>query len=149
MSEIHVSELYLAATNSLASEASATNTYEKMVASAMVYSDIKEFKAKVKHIEDIIKDEFSLTSMPNPWRSAKSVCYTAMSLGIPFLDDNCVVKGKSQLQFEIKEHKRVASDVELTPFDKARKGLDIIVRHFNDLTTVEQASLKAIIAGLW
>jgi len=144
MSEIHDSDLYAAATNALASEASAINTFEKIVSFAMSCLDVSDFKTQLYDVEKVIKEEYSLTSMPSPWRSAKSVCLSAFSFGISFLNENSVPKGKTRLQAEIKA--ATSTESEETPWNKAMKGANIIARNFSSLTPKEQESLKSLVA---
>ena len=48
-------------------------------------------------------EEYKLTSMPNAWRSAKSVVLGAMAKGISLMDDNFNIKGKTEVQNQLKE----------------------------------------------
>lgn len=62
-----------------------------------------------KLFEATFKIETGDKSMPNPYRSAKSVISNAVSLGIDLLDDDGMPKGKTQLQKEIKDAKEPKS----------------------------------------
>ena len=97
--------LYAAATESLASDASATSTFEKMIQEAFTHSSVDTFTQEIKDTERQIKKDFEVSSMPGPWRSAKSVIQTAMKLGIALVDDNGSYVGKTALQSKIKAAK--------------------------------------------
>ena len=99
------SPLYAAATESLVSDASATSTFEKMIQVAYTHSTVDTFTKELKDTEKLIKKDFEISSMPGPWRSAKSVIHTAMKLGISLVDDNGSYCGKTYLQNKIKEAK--------------------------------------------
>ena len=97
------SPLYAAATESLVSDASATSTFEKMIQVAYTHSTVDTFTKELKDTEKLIKKDFEISSMPGPWRSAKSVIHTAMKLSISLVDDNGSYCGKTYLQNKIKE----------------------------------------------
>ena len=99
------SELYNAATEALVSETSAQSTFEKMIQCAYSSKDHQSFMEEVKETEKQIKKDFEVTSMPNPWRSAKSVISSAMKLNIDLVDDNSCYYGKTFLQTAIKAAK--------------------------------------------
>ena len=99
------SALYAAATESLVSDASAKSTFEKMIQVAFMHSVPETFAKEVKDTEKQIRKEFDITSMPGPWRSAKSVIHSAMKLGIGLVDDNGGFYGKTFLQNKIKDSK--------------------------------------------
>jgi hypothetical protein len=103
--EITSSPLYAAATESLVSDASATSTFEKMIQVAYTHSTVDTFTKELKDTEKLIKKDFEISSMPGPWRSAKSVIHTAMKLSISLVDDNGSYCGKTYLQNKIKEAK--------------------------------------------
>ena len=96
-------DLYEAATNSLAAEASSDNTWKKMVMTALTFAEVDAFKVELAAVEARIKEEYDLTFMPNPWRSAKSVVLNAMTHGLNLLDSNAEPKGKTAVQMELKE----------------------------------------------
>jgi hypothetical protein len=89
------SPLYAAATESLVSDASATSTFEKMIQVAYTHSTVDTFTKELKDTEKLIKKDFEISSMPGPWRSAKSVIHTAMKLSISLVDDNGSYCGKT------------------------------------------------------
>jgi hypothetical protein len=99
------STLYAAATESLVSEASATSTFEKMIQVAFSHSTGETFAKEIKEVERQIRKDFEITSMPGPWRSAKSVIQGAMKLNIKLVDENGTYCGKTYLQNKIKEMK--------------------------------------------
>jgi len=82
-----MSTLYAAATESLVSDASATSTFEKMIAVAFTHSSVDTFAKDLRDTEKQIKKDYEVSSMPGPWRSAKSVIHTAMKLSIKLIDD--------------------------------------------------------------
>ena len=113
------STLYLAATEALVSETSATSTFEKMIQVAYNHATEPTFAKEVKETEDKIKKEFDISSMPSPWRSAKSVIQTSMKLSLSLINDNGTFFGKTHLQNKIKEIKRGAK-AEMTSLDYAQ-----------------------------
>jgi hypothetical protein len=105
-----VSTLYTAATEALVSDASATSTFEKMISVAFTHSTADTFSQEIKDTEKHIKKDFEISSMPGPWRSAKSVVLSAMRLSISLIDDNGGFVGKTFLQNKIKEAKNADKD---------------------------------------
>jgi len=108
--------LYAAATESLVSDASATSTFEKMIQVAFTHSSVETFAKELKDTERAIKKDFEVSSMPGPWRSAKSVIHSAMNLGIALVDDNGSYIGKTALQSKIKAAKPVKTDVSVSEY---------------------------------
>ena len=108
--------LYAAATESLVSDASATSTFEKMIQVAFTHSSVETFTKELKDTERAIKKDFEVSSMPGPWRSAKSVIHSAMNLGIALVDDNGSYIGKTALQSKIKAAKPVKTDVSVNEY---------------------------------
>jgi len=108
--------LYAAATESLVSDASATSTFEKMIQVAFTHSSVETFAKELKDTERAIKKDFEVSSMPGPWRSAKSVIHSAMNLGIALVDDNGSYIGKTALQSKIKAAKPVKTDVSINEY---------------------------------
>ena len=92
--DLHGTLLYEAATNSLASDASANNCWSKMVEC----SKEPKFVINLKDIERQIKEEYKLTTMPNAWRSAKSVVLGALAQGVSLIDENGNIIGKTEIQ---------------------------------------------------
>ena len=105
-----ISTLYAAATESLVSDASASSTFEKMVEVAYTHSTSETFLKDVKETEKLIKKEFEVTSMPSPWRSAKSVVQSVMKLDLPFINENGKFYGKTHLQNLIKQKRAEDKD---------------------------------------
>ena len=108
--------LYAAATESLVSDASATSTFEKMIQVAFTHSSVETFTKEIRDTERAIKKDFEVSSMPGPWRSAKSVIHSAMNLGIALVDDNGSYIGKTALQSKIKAAKPVKTDVSINEY---------------------------------
>jgi hypothetical protein len=96
------SDLYGAAIDVVVSQKTGEDCFKKMCLTALVASDKENFIYRCQVVENLVKKELGLTSMPNPWRSAKSVLSTAMENKIPVVDSNGNHKGKSKLQQEIK-----------------------------------------------
>ena len=144
MSAIHDSDLYSAATNALASEASASNTYEKIINSAMSHIDFMDFRKEIANVEKIIRDEYGIASMPSPWRSAKSVVFGALAVGLSLLDSNGNAKGKSALQSEIKTAKSSTAEP-IGNFEAALTKLYSLHTFFVDCTTAEKDEVKRLI----
>jgi hypothetical protein len=108
--DITTSTLYAAATESLVSETSATSTFEKMIQVAFTHSTGETFGKELRETEKQIKKDFEVSSMPGPWRSAKSVIQSAMKTGISLVDDNGGFYGKTYLQNKINEIKSSTKD---------------------------------------
>jgi hypothetical protein len=123
--------LYAAATESLVSDASATSTFEKMIQVAFTHSSVETFTKELKDTERAIKKDFEVSSMPGPWRSAKSVIHSAMNLGIALVDDNGSYIGKTALQSKIKAAKPVKT--ELTNEEYATKVCNLIANVPDDI----------------
>jgi len=135
------SELYQAATNSLASDASAENCYSKMAKETKSYiGDFKSFESDLKSIETRIKSEYKITSMPTAWRSAKSVLIKCMKLSIEIFDNNDTLKGKSELQAEIK----ALVPTFVGDYITARRHLEAASKIFVTLNPTDQALLKVV-----
>jgi len=139
MSELHSSLLYDAATNSLASEASGDNCWTKMATASFGFTDSKEFAKELKAVEKLIKTEYKLKSMPNPWRSAKSVVLGAMQHLIQLTDSNGEILGKSTIQTKIKMAKEL---VELDNLKRCISACNSIRKHIETLTPADKESLK-------
>jgi len=138
------SPLYAAATESLVSDASATSTFEKMIQVAYTHSTVDTFTRELKDTEKLIKKDFEISSMPGPWRSAKSVIHTAMKLSISLVDDNGSYCGKTYLQNKIKEAKPDKEEVTNQQYiDKVLKLL-MDIPEYLDAKTIH-AEVKKII----
>lgn len=117
--------LYQAGTESLVAEASSTSTFEKMITVAYSHSTVETFSKEVHDTEKQIKKDFDIKSMPGPWRSSKSVVFSAMRLKIPLIDDNGVFYGKTSLQNKIKAAKTEPKE-EATPQEWAAKAIAVL-----------------------
>lgn len=118
--------LYKAGCEAVVSDASATSTFEKMISTAYTHSTVETFHQEVKETEKQIKKDFEITSMPSPWRSAKSVIYSAMKLNIKLIDDNGCFVGKTYLQTQIKKM-RSETKVEWTEETYAQKVINLLI----------------------
>jgi hypothetical protein len=142
--EITSSPLYAAATESLVSDASATSTFEKMIQVAYTHSTVDTFTKELKDTEKLIKKDFEISSMPGPWRSAKSVIHTAMKLSISLVDDNGSYCGKTYLQNKIKEAKPDKEEVTNQQYiDKVLKLL-MDIPEYLDAKTIHAEVKKMI-----
>ena len=142
--EITSSPLYAAATESLVSDASATSTFEKMIQVAYTHSTVDTFTRELKDTEKLIKKDFEISSMPGPWRSAKSVIHTAMKLSISLVDDNGSYCGKTYLQNKIKEAKPDKEEVTNQQYiDKVLKLL-MDIPEYLDAKTIHAEVKKMI-----
>ena len=142
--EITSSPLYAAATESLVSDASATSTFEKMIQVAYTHSTVDTFTKELKDTEKLIKKDFEISSMPGPWRSAKSVLHTAMKLSISLVDDNGSYCGKTYLQNKIKEAKPDKEEVTNQQYiDKVLKLL-MDIPEYLDAKTIHAEVKKMI-----
>ena len=138
------SPLYAAATESLVSDASATSTFEKMIQVAYTHSTVDTFTKELKDTEKLIKKDFEISSMPGPWRSAKSVIHTAMKLSISLVDDNGSYCGKTFLQNKIKEAKPDKEEVTNQQYiDKVLKLL-MDIPEYLDAKTIHAEVKKMI-----
>lgn len=135
------SELYQAATNSLASDASSENCYSKMANETNGYcGDYKSFERDLKSIEVRIKSEYKITSMPSAWRSAKSVLVKCMKGGVAIFNSNDTLKGKTELQNELK------TDVSAVgKYATCEKHVRLASRVFKFLSLTEQAVIMSLI----
>ena len=131
-----MSTLYAAATESLVSDASATSTFEKMISVAFTHGTIETFSKDLRDTEKQIKKEFEVTSMPGPWRSAKSVIQTAMKLKLGLVDDNGGYLGKTNLQNQIKKLKTIVSKEPLTSEEYGNKIIKMLMTIPADLDSV-------------
>ena len=102
MSSHITKRLISAAQDSLVSDTTGTSTFEKML---LVACDLlpSMFESEIRDVEKQFKQDFELTYMPNPWRSAKSVISTCLKANIELKDDNDSPYGKTFLQRKIKE----------------------------------------------
>ena len=140
------SPLYAAATESLVSDASATSTFEKMIQVAYTHSTVDTFTKELKDTEKLIKKDFEISSMPGPWRSAKSVIHTAMKIGISLVDDNGSYCGKTYLQNKIKETRPDKEEITNQEYiDKVLKLLMEIPGHL-DAKTIHAEVKKMLFA---
>jgi len=140
------SPLYAAATESLVSDASATSTFEKMIQVAYTHSTVDTFTKELKDTEKLIKKDFEISSMPGPWRSAKSVIHTAMKLSISLVDDNGSYCGKTYLQNKIKEAKPDKEEVTNQQYiDKVLKLL-MDIPEYLDAKTIHSEVKKMLFA---
>lgn len=104
VSALHGSSLYEAATNALASDASSDNTFSKIALASLSFEQ-KDFERELRKVERLIKTEYKLGSMPNAWRSAKSIVLACMKHGIAIQDVNGELKGKTMLQTALRAKK--------------------------------------------
>jgi hypothetical protein len=123
--DITTSTLYAAATESLVSETSATSTFEKMIQVAFTHSTGDTFFKELRETEKQIKKDFEISSMPGPWRSAKSVIQSAMKTGVTLVDDNGGFYGKTYLQNKIKETKASKDPVSVESYTK--RIIDLLI----------------------
>ena len=142
MSELHDSELYQAATNALASDASSENTWTKMVTASFPYYDKHSFLKELKIIEKLVKEEYKISTMPTAWRSAKSVVLNCLGLGIALQDENGTIKGKSLLQKAIKDSKPEVTKNILESFTTYIDWMS------KNLSGLEKTDKKLVKAGL-
>jgi len=124
--------LYAAATESLVSDASATSTFEKMIAEAFNHGTVETFTKDLLETEKQIKKEFEIKSMPGPWRSGKSVLLSAMKLNIKLIDNNGTYYGKTALQNKIKAMKVETKDP-VTSIEYADKIIKLLMNTPDDL----------------
>ena len=138
------SPLYAAATEALVSDASATSTFEKMIQVAYTHSTVDTFTKELKDTEKLIKKDFEISSMPGPWRSAKSVIHTAMKLSISLVDDNGSYCGKTYLQNKIKEAKPDKEEVTNQQYSDKVLKLLMDIPEYLDAKTIHAEVKKMI-----
>jgi hypothetical protein len=100
MSDNFTNDMYMAIVQASVSESSATNSFES-VRSIAKNKTTSEFLSICASAEEQYKKDFECSVMPNPYRSAKSVIKTALSLNIDFEN-----KGKTEIQKEIKDSRK-------------------------------------------
>lgn len=135
--DLHGSALYEAATNSLASESSAENCWTKIVTSSFAM-DLESFRKELRRVENLIKKEYGLKTMPGSWRSAKSVCLVASAAGIKMTNENGIIMGKSAAQLLIKGTK-----VALDPYDRVVGAIAILQKCLPECDTGEKEGAKS------
>ena len=136
--------LYKAACEAAVSQSTADSCFSKMVVAACVHSTAEEFRDECKIIEKQVIKDLEISVMPNPWRSAKSVCYTALKFSIGFYDENGVPKGKSRLQNEIKM-KKEEGKTDKTPFENFEARLSLLAFSISKLTDDEAKHAYSVI----
>ena len=94
------------AVTAFASEALEAETWQKMA--ALVAKDVNDgvdfvaIESSLKEIEREMKQKYDVASMPAAWRSAKSVCLSALAKEVGLLTLEGEAKGKTQVEREIK-----------------------------------------------
>lgn len=142
MSELHASLLYDAATNSLASDASSDNCWTKMVTATFSNPEHHSFAKEIKEVEKLIKTEYKISSMPSPWRSAKSIVLTALRESITLTGVNGEIMGKSYIQAKIK-HLKSTTDVDM--LRKITIACNVVINNIKKLTPAERESVEAYV----
>ena len=145
MSVIHESLLYDAATNSLASDASSDNCWTKMVTASFANPEHHTFQKELKEVEKLIKSEYKISSMPSPWRSAKSIVLSALKEGISLTGVNGEILGKSHIQIKLK-HLKTSADINL--FKKVQACCLVVINNIKKLTPAERESVQAHLATM-
>ena len=142
-------KLYEAGINAMASDVSSKNTFESIMSAAMVATDTTCFLKDLEETEKTIREEFSLTKMPGPWRSAKSVVSNAVIMHISLVDGAGAYKGKTHLQREIREQ-RIATNL-TPPTNVAQKVNEHCIRiHalWSGLTPEQRKNIKDYFAAM-
>ena len=140
MSVLHESLLYDAATNSLASDASSDNCWTKMVTASFANSEHHAFAKELKEVEKLIKSEYKISSMPSPWRSAKSIVLSALKESVSLTGINGEILGKSHIQIKLK-HLKTTADINL--FKKVQACCLVVINNIKILTPAERKSVQA------
>ena len=143
MSELHASLLYDAATNSLASDASSDNCWTKMVTATFSNPEHHSFAKEIKEVEKLIKAEYKISSMPSPWRSAKSIVLSALKATISLTGINGEILGKSHIQVKLK-HLKTPADVNL--FRRVHLSCLVVINNIKKLTPAERETVEAHLA---
>ena len=86
--------------------------------------------------------------MPSPWRSAKSVCYGALTLGVNLYDENLQIKGKTRLQNDIKLAKIVGTE-EKAPLQVVLDKLQSAFKLYISLEHEDQIEVLRAIKASW
>ena len=139
--------LYKAACEAAVSQSTADSCFSKMVVAACLHTTANSFKEECKEVEKQVLKDLELTSMPNPWRSAKSVCCTALNMNISFYDENGVPKGKTRLQTEIKSKKEESKE-EKSTYMKFEEQTRILSSLFLKLSDDERSTGKNLIKDI-
>jgi hypothetical protein len=139
--------LYKAACEAAVSQSTADSCFSKMVVAACLHTTADSFKEECKEVEKQVLKDLEITSMPNPWRSAKSVCCTALSMNISFYDENGVPKGKTKLQTEIKSKKEESKE-EKTIYMKFEEQVKALSTLYFKLSDSEPSTGRYLIKGL-
>ena len=87
------------------------------------------------------------TYLPAAYSSAKSVLGSALDAGIPILDSEGKVKGKSALQKSIKTHKDTTTE-EKSNVDKAQIMLRSVIKIIKKCNSTELAEIDAMVADV-
>ncbi len=141
--DLHSHSLYSAATESIVSETCANNTWAKMATHAVETPQKEDFFKDLAEVEASIKSEYGITTMPNPWRSAKSIIKMSYTKGIKlYKDDDHTPRGKSEVQQELRD-KQIPKSPSTLSFD----AMMVIANHWTDITDIERAQLIRIITS--
>ena len=137
-----------AAYNTLAGEACQCAGGKSAWESFLLPSE-SEYMQRFHNIEDAKKkssgDWKFRTYLPKAYTSAKSVLGTALDLGIPIIDSNGMVVGKSALQASIKEAKDGDKDEKTIP-EKVDWMLNSIGKLADKASTSELLSMLDMLA---
>ena len=142
MSEVHESGLYVAASNALASDASAENTWTHMAKASFPHMTAADFMKELNEVEAVIKKEYGITSMPNPWRSSKSIILNAMRLKVNLCDANGVLLGKTAIQDILNALKDPSTALEL-----GLAALRTLSSHFDACDAAQKKTLASQITA--
>jgi hypothetical protein len=136
--DIHDTSLYAAGLEAQVANKTANSCFEKMAMVGMTHTHQTTFLYECKRVEDVLKEELQLTSMPDAWRSAKSVVNKARYFNIPLCDSNGNIRGKTELQKAIKE----VSTEPPSAYTSAIKHADALQTLFKNLGGTEIPVIK-------
>jgi hypothetical protein len=107
--------LYEACVGFMVAEKSEADSWEKVARFVQTKvdngsGDEAQLKAEFSVVEKQIKKDFSVTTLPTAWRTAKSTAMSAARAEVSLLDDTGTVKGKSGIEDEVRG-KKLGTDV--------------------------------------
>jgi hypothetical protein len=146
---IRDSDLYKGAIEANASVAASESCFSKIAKVASAAASIEEFKLLCEEVEKLVKEELGIKTMPNPWRSAKSVCIGIKTLGLSFYDGKDL-KGKTELQKVIKSNKSIPVTCEMESLlDQFYNNHRNLIEQYHDLSAKDQEKARDHMRSHW
>lgn len=98
-------------------------------------------EAEMQMAEDEYKRVNSVSSLPSAWRSAKSVALKAVEQGLPLVDEDGDIMGKTEAE------RAMSGKGKKTAYEKAMDAANRLIKLNKELTDVERAAIRTIIGG--